>query len=82
MSTTNKVSTTWKIAKSESRRTCTNEGITKMHIKGRIVDNPQIIYDKLNNNCLLIADKSINVSLNSAKPMSCGFSPVLFAEVF
>lgn len=71
MSSTNKVLTTWNTVKSESRRTCANEGITKMSINGRIVDNPQIISDSLNNYFLHIATKIINTQLNSFNSGTC-----------
>lgn len=52
----NKISTTWKIVKTETGRTNTNEGITTISVNGNIVDNHHLILDSFNNNFLSIAD--------------------------
>jgi hypothetical protein len=53
----NKISNTWKILKTETGRTNTNEGINTVNVNGNIIDNPHLILDFFNNNFLSIADK-------------------------
>lgn len=45
----NKISATWKIVKTVTGRTNTNEGITTVSGNGNLIDNPQLISDSFNN---------------------------------
>jgi hypothetical protein len=53
----NKISATWKIVKTETGSTNTNEGITTISVNGNLIDNPQLILDSFNNHFLSVADK-------------------------
>jgi len=53
----NNISSTWKIVKTETVRTNTNEGITTVSVNGKLIDNPQLILDSFNIHFLSVADK-------------------------
>ena len=48
----NKISSTWKIVKTQTFRSNTNEGITTTSVNGNLIDNPQLISDSFNNHFL------------------------------
>lgn len=56
----NTISTPWKIIKTETGRTNTNEGIATISVKSNLIHNPQLISDSLNNHFLSISDKILN----------------------
>lgn len=57
---THKISTTWKIIKTDTCRADANECMSIIIVNGNLINNPQLISGSFNNNFLFIAHKILN----------------------